>query len=142
MDATFSHLSRNSTVNYKNEKYEKSIPFSNCFCYWLETGNKNINEIGAVEIIAHYEKECNKIVIETPVKYIRVLLCQDFVDFDREITIENGKESKTLKVIRNFATERRCIAERGDYIFIFSAAVVIESTDMVQYKIYQFTEQR
>lgn len=75
-------------------------------------------------------------------KYIRVLLCQNFVDFDREVTIEIGKESKTLKVVINFATERRCIAERGDYIFIFSAAVVIESTDLTQYKIYQFTEQR
>ena len=94
-----------------------------------------------MEIIAHLEKENNKIVIETPVKYIRVLLCQDFIDFDREVTIEIGKESKTLKVMRNFATERRCISERGDYIFIFSAAVVIESTDLVQFKIYQFAEQ-
>ena len=141
MDATLSHLSGNSTVNNKETRIENSISFSNCFCYWLETGNKNINEIGAVEIIAHLEKENNKIVIETPVKYIRVLLCQDFIDFDREVTIEIGKESKTLKVMRNFATERRCISERGDYIFIFSAAVVIESTDLVQFKIYQFAEQ-
>ena len=65
---------------------------TNSHFYWLEIGNKNINEIGAVEIIAHYEKEKNKIVIETPVKYLRVLLCQEMIDFTKNVIIEINKE--------------------------------------------------
>ena len=135
MEITLSHISGNSTMNINSASMGTNSHF-----YWLEIGNKNINEIGAVEIIAHYEKEKNKIVIETPVKYLRVLLCQEMIDFTKNVIIEINKEEHSIQVSRSFATERRSISERGDYSYIFSAVIEIESQDLVKYKVEQYKE--
>ena len=135
MEITLSHISGYSTMNINSASMGTNSHF-----YWLEIGNKNINEIGAVEIIAHYEKEKNKIVIETPVKYLRVLLCQEMIDFTKNVIIEINKEEHSIQVSRSFATERRSISERGDYSYIFSAVIEIESQDLVKYKVEQYKE--
>lgn len=113
---------------------------SNSQFYWLEIGNKTLSEIGTVEIVAQYEKEKNKILILTPVKYLRILLCDEMINFDNDVEIAVGNFTKKLKITRNFATERRSMEERGDYNFIFSAVILIESFDLVNYKIEQFNE--
>ena len=62
------------------------------------------------------------------------------INFDNDVEIAVGNFTKKLKITRNFATERRSMEERGDYNFIFSAVILIESFDLVNYKIEQFNE--
>ena len=62
------------------------------------------------------------------------------VDFNKEIIFHYNGSKQSIKVTRNYQTERRTLAERGDYTYIFSAAVVFESKDMNKFKIFQFEE--
>ena len=133
-----------SMLNKKNQSNNNdmnSLIVCTPHYYWLEIGNKQLNEIGTTEIIASYDKDSNTICVESKVKYVRVLLCEEMVDIEKEITvIVCNTYKQSVKVFRHFATERRCLIERGDYNFVFNASIVIEYIGNNNYKIEQYDE--
>ena len=112
----------------------------NKYFYWLEIGGYSVQSLGTLEVIARYEPKNNNIFIYTPIKYIRILLNERMVDFNKDITFHYNGMKQSIKVTRNYQTERRTLAERGDYTYIFSAAVIFESKDMNTFKVSQFEE--
>ena len=129
-----------TTNKDKDEKnVGNSVLFNNYF-YWLEIGCYSVNALGTLEVIARYDPKNNTIYIDSPIKFIRVLLNEKMVDFNKDIIFHYNGKTESIKVTRNYQTERRTLAERGDYTYIFSAAVVFESKDMNTFKIFQFEE--
>ena len=114
--------------------------FFNNYYYWLEIGCCSVNALGTLEVIARYDPKNNYIYIDSPIKFIRVLLNERIVDFNKEIIFHYNGNKQSIKVTRNYQTERRTLAERGDYTYIFSAAVIFESKDMNTFKVSQFEE--
>ena len=49
------------------------VLFNNYF-YWLEIGYYSVNSLGTLEIIDRYIPKNNSIYIDSPIKFIRVLL--------------------------------------------------------------------
>ena len=49
------------------------VLFNNYF-YWLEIGCYSVNSLGTLEIIDRYTPKNNSIYIDSPIKFIRVLL--------------------------------------------------------------------
>lgn len=141
METTLSHISGTSSTNSHGGNHQKNFTFSfgNRF-YWLDLGNKTMDDVGACEVIASFNKETNTVEVST-VKFIRVLLNEKMVDFNKEITFKiGGNFSKKITVSRNFMTERRTLFERGDYTYIFSACVIIEYEQEGEYKVEQYEE--
>ena len=127
----------------KDNKDEKNVGNSvlfNKYYYWLEIGCYNVSSLGTLEVIARYDNKNNYIFIDTPIKFIRILLNERMVDFNKEITFHYNGMKQSIKVTRNYQTERRTLAERGDYTYIFSAAVIFESKDLNTFKVSQFEE--
>ena len=46
----------------------------NNYFYWLEIGYYSVNSLGTLEIIDRYDPKNNSIYIDSPIKFIRVLL--------------------------------------------------------------------
>ena len=120
-------------------KDSRSVMFNKYF-YWLEIGGYSVQSLGTLEVIARYDPKNNNIFIDTPIKYIRILLNERMVDFNKDIAFHYNGMKQSIKVTRNYQTERRTLAERGDYTYIFSAAVIFESKDMNTFKVSQFEE--
>ena len=129
-----------TTNKDKDEKNAGNTVLFNNYFYWLEIGCYSVNALGTLEVIARYDPKNNSIYIDSPIKFIRVLLNEKMVDFNKDIIFHYNGKTEIIKVTRNYQTERRTLAERGDYTYIFSAAVVFESKDMNSFKIFQFEE--
>ena len=129
-----------TTNKEKDEKNMGNTVFFNNYYYWLEIGCCSVNALGTLEVIARYDPKNNYIYIDSPIKFIRVLLNERMVDFNKEIIFHYNGSKQSIKVTRNYQTERRTLAERGDYTYIFSAAVIFESKDMNTFKVSQFEE--
>ena len=129
-----------TTNKDKDEKNSGNTVMFNKYFYWLEIGCYNVQSLGALEVIARYDPKNNNIFIDTPIKFIRILLNERMVDFNKDITFHYNGMKQSIKVTRNYQTERRTLAERGDYTYIFSAAVIFESKDMNTFKVSQFEE--
>ena len=132
-----------SLMATNKDRDEKNIGNSvlfNKYYYWLEIGGYSVHSLGTLEVIVRYEPKNNHIYIDTPIKFIRILLNERMVDFNKEITFHYNGMKQSIKVTRNYQTERRTLAERGDYTYIFSAAVIFESKDMNTFKVSQFEE--
>ena len=129
-----------TTNKDKDEKNVGNTVLFNNYFYWLEIGCYSVNALGTLEVIARYDPKNNSIYIDSPIKFIRVLLNEKMVDFNKDIIFHYNGKTESIKVTRNYQTERRTLAERGDYTYIFSAAVVFESKDMNSFKIFQFEE--
>jgi len=136
----FFNGSSTTTNKDKDEKNMGNSVLFNKYYYWLEIGCYNVNSLGTLEVITRYEPKNNNIYIDTPIKFIRILLNERMVDFNKEITFHYNGMKQSIKVNRNYQTERRTLAERGDYTYIFSAAVIFESKDMNTFKVSQFEE--
>ncbi len=124
----------------KDEKNMGNTVLFNKYYYWLEIGGYDVNSLGTLQVIARYDPKNNNIYIDSPIKFIRILLNERMVDFNKEITFHYNGTKQSIKVTRNYQTERRTLAERGDYTYIFSAAVIFEAKDMNIFKISQFEE--
>ena len=124
----------------KDEKNMGNTVLFNKYYYWLEIGGYDVNSLGTLQVIARYDPKNNNIYIDSPIKFIRILLNERMVDFNKEITFNYNGAKQSIKVTRNYQTERRTLAERGDYTYIFSAAVIFEAKDMNIFKISQFEE--
>ena len=61
-------------------------------------------------------------------------------DLSKDINFYYNGSKQSIKVTRNYQTERRTLAERGDYTYIFSAAVIFESKDLTTFRVQQFEE--
>ena len=132
-----------SLMNTNKDRDEKNIGNSvlfNKYFYWLEIGCYSVNSLGTLEVIVRYEPKNNNIFIDTPIKFIRILLNERMVDFNKDIVFNYNGMKQSIKVTRNYQTERRTLAERGDYTYIFSAAVIFESKDLNTFKVSQFEE--
>ena len=129
-----------TTNKDKDEKNVGNTVLFNNYYYWLEIGCYSVNALGTLEVIARYDPKNNYIYIDSPIKFIRVLLNEKMVDFNKDIVFHYNGAKQSIKVTRNYQTERRTLAERGDYTYIFSAAVIFESKDMNTFKISQFEE--
>ena len=132
-----------SLMTSNKDKDEKNLGNSvmfNKYFYWLEIGGYSVQSLGTLEVIARYDPKNNNIFIDTPIKYIRILLNERMVDFNKDIAFHYNGMKQSIKVTRNYQTERRTLAERGDYTYIFSAAVIFESKDMNTFKVSQFEE--
>ena len=71
---------------------------------------------------------------------LKILLLPKDPNDNKNVIIEINKEEHSIQVSRSFATERRSISERGDYSYIFSAVIEIESQHLVKYKVEQYKE--
>jgi hypothetical protein len=129
-----------ATNKDRDEKNIGNAVLFNKYYYWLEIGGYSVHSLGTLEVIVRYEPKNNHIFIDTPIKFIRILLNERMVDFNKEITFHYNGMKQSIKVSRNYQTERRTLAERGDYTYIFSAAVIFESKDMNTFKVSQFEE--
>ena len=113
----------------------------NQYFYWLEIGTVNISEIGQLEIIVRLDSKNNSIYIDSPIKYLRILLNNRMVEITKEVKVFYKGKSKNILLTHNFQTERRTLLERGDYNYIFSACIIFESKDLEHFKIGQYDEQ-
>ena len=129
-----------TTNKDKDEKNMGNTVLFNNYYYWLEIGCYSVNALGSLEVIARYDPKNNYVYIDSPIKFIRVLLNEKMVDFNKEVVFHYYGSKQSIKVTRNYQTERRTLAERGDYTYIFSAAVIFESKDMNNFKVSQFEE--
>ena len=62
------------------------------------------------------------------------------MDLEKEINVFYNGTKQTIKVTRNYQTERRTLIERGDYTYIFSVALIFESKDGINFRVYQYEE--
>ena len=115
------------------------VPF-NKYYYWLEIGVVNVNTLGTLSVIARYDTKNNSVYIDTPIRFLRILLNDRMMDLSKDINFFYNGSKQSIKVTRNYQTERRTLAERGDYTYIFSAAVIFESKDLTTFRVQQFEE--
>ena len=112
----------------------------NQYFYWLEIGTIDITEIGGLEIIVRLDSKNNSIYIDTPIRYLRILLNNRMIEMSKEVKIYYKGQFKTINLTHNFQTERRTLLERGDYNYIFSACIIFECKDLEHFKIGQYDE--
>jgi len=124
----------------KDEKSSKNTVLVNKSYYWLEIGNVDVNSLGTLDIITRLDSKNNTVYIDSPIKYLRILLNENMIDFQKDVYVIYNEERQNIKLVRNYQTERRTLNERGDYTYIFSAALVFESKDFENFRIYQFEE--
>ncbi len=113
----------------------------NQYFYWLEIGTINVSELGQLEVIVRLDSKNNSIYIDSPIKYLRILLNNRMVEITKEVKVFYKGKSKNILLTHNFQTERRTLLERGDYNYIFSACIIFESKDLEHFKIGQYDEQ-
>ena len=118
---------------------KNKIKFNKYF-YWLEIGSININDIGSMEAIVRMDSKNNSFYIDSQIKYLRILVNEKMMDLTKEIHIYYKNQMKKITVTHNFQTERRTLLERGDYNYIFSAAIIFECKDLEHFKIAQYDE--
>ncbi len=118
---------------------KNKIKFNKYF-YWLEIGSININDIGSMEAIVRMDSKNNSFYIDSQIKYLRILVNEKMMDLTKEIHIYYKNQMKKINVTHNFQTERRTLLERGDYNYIFSAAIIFECKDLEHFKIGQYDE--
>ena len=74
----------------------------NKYYYWLEIGGYDVNSLGTLQVIARYDPKNNNIYIDSPIKFIRILLNERMVDFNKEITFNYNGAKQSIKVTRNY----------------------------------------
>ena len=124
----------------KDEKNSSSHVLFNKYFYWLEIGDVSVNSLGTLAVIARYDSKNNSVYVDTPIKFLRILLNDRMMDLNKEVSFHYNGSKQTIKITRNYQTERRTLAERGDYTYIFSASVIFESKDLNTFKVQQFDE--
>jgi hypothetical protein len=112
----------------------------NQYFYWLEIGTIDISEIGCLEIIVRLDTKNNSIYIDSPVKYLRILVNNRMIELSKEVKVYYKGQSKSISLTHSFQTERRTLLERGDYNYIFSACIIFECKDSEHFKIGQYDE--
>ena len=112
----------------------------NQYFYWLEIGTIDITEIGGLEIIVRLDSKNNSIYIDSPIRYLRILLNNRMIEMSKEVKIYYKGQFKSINLTHNFQTERRTLLERGDYNYIFSACIIFECKDLEHFKIGQYDE--
>ena len=133
-------LTNTNTNSNKDEKLIEGTYNYNQYFYWLEIGNINVNTLGCFEVITRYETKSNSVFVDSPIKYLRILLNDVMMDLEKEINVFYNGTKQTIKVTRNYQTERRTLIERGDYTYIFSVALIFESKDGINFRVYQYEE--
>ena len=139
-DGFFSRTISGTTTKEKEDKYKDGFTNINQYFYWLEIGNVNVNSLGSLSVIARYETKNNSVYIDSQIKFIRILLNDTMMDLSKDINVYYNGSKKSLKVNKNYQTERRTLAERGDYTYIFSACIIFECKERNDFKIWQFEE--
>ena len=139
-DGFFSHTISGTTTKEKDDKYNGGVTNINQYFYWLEIGAINANSLGSLHVIARYETKTNSVYIDSHIKYLRILLNDMMMDLSKDINVYYIGNKQSLKVNKNYQTERRTLAERGDYTYIFSVCIIFECKDMINFKIWQFEE--
>ena len=124
-----------------NQDMRKKIKMKyNQYFYWLEIGTIDISEIGCLEIIVRLDTKNNSIYIDSPVKYLRILVNNRMIELSKEVKVYYKGQSKSISLTHSFQTERRTLLERGDYNYIFSACIIFECKDSEHFKIGQYDE--
>ena len=134
-DDGFFVSNNNNMNNFDIDSYTYNQSF-----YWLEIGNLNIKDLGTLLIECRYDRKTNGIYIESYVKLLRILLNNDMLDLSIPVHVFYLEEEQTISLQHNFTTERRTLSERGDFNYIFSAAIIFECKDKVHFRVYQYEE--
>ncbi|KAG9569652.1 hypothetical protein KCU71_g2206, partial [Aureobasidium melanogenum] len=97
--------------------------------YWLDIGDETSKSLGIDKIVASYDPDHNRVVVEHAKDYLCILLNEQMLSFQRDVHVLIGGQELTFRLTASRTVQEESLAQRNDWRMMFSARITLTQQD-------------